>query len=408
MKVLVLNSGSSSVKFGLIETSLELMAAGRDLVLARGLVEPIGVPEASVSYETCGQPRVNFTVPVPDHNEAIRLALACLTDPRHGAIERPEEIEGVGHRIVHGGEHFRESVLIDDVVLRGIEECVDLAPLHNPHNLSGYLASKRLLPEAAHVAVFDTAFHQTLPPKAYTYALPYRLCARYRLRRYGFHGTSHRYMAERFAQIQGRPPEAFKIITCHLGNGCSMCAIDRGRSVDTTMGLTPLEGLVMGTRCGDVDPAAVLHLMTWEQLSVDGMNSLLNKGSGLYGISGISNDMRTLLERARDGDERARLALEVFCYRIRKYIGAYFAVLNGVDAVVFTGGIGENAAQIRAAACEGLDSLGIRLDPRKNEAGIGVEMDISADDAATRVWVIPTNEELLIARDTARSIAAKQ
>lgn len=407
MKVLVLNCGSSSVKFGLIETSPELMACDRDLVLARGSVEPIGVTGGFVSYETCGRPRVSFIAPVADHNEAIRIALGCLTDPLSGVIRAVDEIGGVGHRIVHGGERFRESALIDDSVIRGIEECVELAPLHNPHNLSGYLACRRLLPQAAHVAVFDTAFHQTLPPEAYTYALPHRLCARYRLRRYGFHGTSHRYMAQRFAKIHNGSPEEYKLITCHLGNGCSLCAIDRGRSVDTTMGFTPLEGLVMGTRCGDVDPAAVLHVMAWEQLSVHLMDSLLNKGSGLYGISGISNDMRTLLEHARNGDERACLALNVFCYRIRKYVGAYIAVLNGADAVVFTGGIGENAPVVRAGACKSLEALGIRLDAARNESAIGVEMDISAPDSATRIWVIPTNEELLIARDTVRCISAR-
>jgi acetate kinase len=389
MKVLVLNCGSSSVKYQLIETSPELMASGSDRLLARGSVEPVG------------------TEAIPDHNEAIRIALASLADPERGAIQRLEEIEGVGHRIVHGGERFRESVLIDDSVIRGIEECVDLAPLHNPHNLSGYFASRRLLPQAAHVAVFDTAFHQTLPAKAYTYGLPHGLCARYRLRRYGFHGTSHRYLAQRFAQIHKRYPEACKLITCHLGNGCSMCAIEGGRSVDTTMGFTPLEGLLMGTRTGDVDPAAVLHIMRWERLTVELMDSLLNKGSGLYGISGISNDMRTLLEHARRGNERACLALDVFCYRIRKYIGAYYAVLDGADAIIFTGGIGENAAAIRARACESLDSLGIRVDAATNSSALGVEADISAEGTRTRVWVIPTNEELLIGRDTARCIAGQ-
>ncbi|MGB9606246.1 MAG: acetate/propionate family kinase, partial [Bryobacteraceae bacterium] len=285
-------------------------------------------------------------------------------------------------------------------------DCVALAPLHNPHNLSGYFASLRLLPHAAQVAVFDTAFHQTMPPKAYTYALPHGLCARYHVRRYGFHGSSHRWMAERYAQLQRRPVEEFKLITCHLGNGCSMCAIEAGRSVDTTMGMTPLEGLVMGTRSGDVDAAAILHLMQWEGLNPERMNALLNKGSGLYGISGISNDMRTLLEHASRGDERAELAIEVFCYRIRKYLGAYYAVLNGADAVIFTGGIGENAPEIRARVCRSLDALGIALDERRNRMAVGCEMDLSADGARTRVWVIPTNEELLIARETVRALRA--
>lgn len=387
MKVLVLNSGSSTVKYQLFETSLELMAANQDRMLTRGIVDRIGES-------------------VPDHAAAVELALGQLTDPQRGAVRTLDEIEAVGHRIVHGGEYFSQPVRIDEAVVERIRECIALAPLHNPPNLSTYESCRERMPRAAHVAVFDTAFHQTLPPSAYTYGLPYEVCARYKVRRYGFHGTSHRYVALRFAQIQRRPPEDFKLITCHLGNGCSMCAIDRGRSVDTSMGLTPLEGLLMGTRSGDTDPGAALHLMQWERLSVEQMDSLLNHSSGLRGISGVSNDMRTLLESARGGNRRARLAIDVFCYRIRKYIGAYFAALNGADAVVFTAGIGENAPAIRAAACESLEALGIRIDPARNEAARGVEADISADGAATRVWVIPTNEELLIGRDTVRCIQA--
>ena len=399
MKVLVLNCGSSSVKFALIETG-----DGRDATLARGLLEPIGATEGTASCEIPGGRRRVRPASIPDHNRAIRLALEMLAEPEIGAIGGWEEIEAVGHRMVHGGDRFQEPAVVTEAVVRAIQDCVALAPLHNPHNLSGYFASRGLLPHAAHVAVFDTAFHQTLPPKAYTYALPHGLCARYRVRRYGFHGTSHRWMAERYAELQGRPVEEFKLITCHLGNGCSMCAIEGGRSVDTSMGMTPLEGLVMGTRSGDVDAAAVLHLMQWEQLSVERMDALLNKGSGLYGISGISNDMRTLLEHAARGDERAGLAIEVFCYRIRKYIGAYYAVLNGAAAVIFTGGIGENAPEIRRRVCESLDALGIRLDEERNRAAVGREADLSAEDARTRVWVIPTNEELLIARETVRAL----
>jgi acetate kinase len=399
MKVLVLNCGSSSVKFALIETG-----DGRDATLARGLIEPIGATEGTASCEIPGGRRRVRPASIPDHNRAIRLALEMLAEPEIGAIRGWEEIEAVGHRMVHGGDRFQEPAVVTEAVVRAIQDCVALAPLHNPHNLSGYFASRGLLPHAAHVAVFDTAFHQTLPPKAYTYALPHGLCARYRVRRYGFHGASHRWMAERYAELQGRPLEEFKLITCHLGNGCSMCAIEGGRSVDTSMGMTPLEGLVMGTRSGDVDAAAVLHLMQWEQLSVERMDALLNKGSGLYGISGISNDMRTLLEHAARGDERAALAIEVFCYRIRKYIGAYYAVLNGADAVIFTGGIGENAPEIRRRVCESLDALGIRLDEQRNRAAVGREADLSAEDARTRVWVIPTNEELLIARETVRAL----
>ncbi len=367
MRVLVLNSGSSTLKYQLIDSR-------GDRPLARGLVD-----------------RVGHTV--PDHGDAVRIALERLADWR-------AEIRAVGHRVVHGGEYFSQPVVIDDAVVARIEECAALAPLHNPINLQAYRAARALLPEAVHVAVFDTAFHQTLPGHAYTYGLPWEICARERLRRYGFHGTSHRYVSGRFAELHGRPA---KLITCHLGNGCSMCAVDGGRSVDTTMGLTPLEGLLMGTRAGDTDPAVVLHLMRSGGLGVEEMDALLNQRSGLLGVSGISSDMRTLLERERAGDARARLAIEVFCYRIRKYIGAYFAVLNGADAVVFTAGIGENAPAIRARCCGGLESLGIRLDPARNEAALAVEADISAPDAATRVWVIPTNEELLIARDTARA-----
>lgn len=388
MKVLVLNSGSSTLKYQLFEIGADPAAAHEDRMLARGIVDRIGKT-------------------VPDHAAAVQIALAELADPQHGAIRNLEEIEAVGHRIVHGGEYFSQPVLMDEAVVARIRECADLAPLHNPPNLVTYESCVRRMPHAAHVAVFDTAFHQTLSPKAYTYGLPYEVCARYKVRRYGFHGTSHRYVSLRFAEIHRRPPEEFKLITCHLGNGCSMCAIDRGRSIDTSMGLTPLEGLLMGTRAGDTDLGAALHLMKWEGLSTDQMDSLLNHSSGLYGISGVSNDMRTLLEHMRNGDARARLAFDVFCYRIRKYIGAYFAVLNGAGAIIFTAGIGENAPAVRAAACQSLDALGIRIDPARNEAAIGMEADISAGDAATRVWVIPTNEELLIGRDTVRCIQSK-
>ena len=374
MKVLVVNSGSSTIKYQLFAAG-----AGGERVLARGVVDRIGDA-------------------VPDHAAAMRIALDELGDAGRNGIE------AVGHRIVHGGEYFSEPVRIDQAVAGRIRECAALAPLHNPHNLSAYEACRERLPEAAHVAVFDTAFHQTLPPAAYTYGLPYELCARHKLRRYGFHGTSHHYVALRFAEIRGRPVEDFKLITCHLGNGCSMCAVDRGRSVDTTMGLTPLEGLLMGTRAGDTDPAAALHIMKWERVDAEGMDAMLNNESGLYGVSGVSNDMRTLLETAGQGHARARLAIDLFCYRIRKYIGAYFAALNGADAVVFTAGIGENAPAIRAACCDGLDALGIRLDKARNEAAAGVEANLSGAGATTGVWVVPTNEELLICRETVRCI----
>jgi acetate kinase len=390
VKILVVNCGSSSVKFQLIETSPELAASGAERLLARGLIDRIG--------DAAG---------VPDHEHAIRQALAALTDPQQGAIGSLAEIDAVGHRMVHGGETFRESVIIDEAVLGAIEECVPLAPLHNPHNLAGYQACRRLLPRAPHVAVFDTAFHQTLPPKAYTYGLPHVLAERHRLRRYGFHGTSHRYLTLRFAELHHSTPEAFNLITCHLGNGCSMCAVERGRSVDCSLGFSTVEGLLMGTRTGDVDASAVLRLMAWEQFSLERMQDLLHKESGLYGISGVSNDVRTLLAEARAGHARARLALDVFCYRIQKYIGAFYAALGGAHAVIFSAGIGENAPDIRAAVCAPLHALGIRLDPARNAQATGREMDISAEDAPVRVWVIPTNEELLIARDTVRCLAAR-
>lgn len=401
MKILVLNCGSSSVKFALIEVK-----GAEERTAARGEVEPIGASESTVRWRD-SQGRVTLVrAPAPDHDEAIRLALEALTEPSGGVIRTREEIGAVGHRVVHGGESFHQPTVMEEAVLEAIRECAALAPLHNPHNLSGYFAARRWLPHAAQVAVFDTAFHQTLPPRAYTYALPHELCARRRVRRYGFHGTSHRWMALRFAEIHRRPVQDFRLITCHLGNGCSMCAVAGGRSLDTTMGMTPLEGLVMGTRAGDVDAAAVLEIMQWEQLSVERMDAMLNKSSGLLGISGISHDMRTLLEAAAQGQPRAALAVEVFCYRIRKYLGAYYAVLNGADAVIFTGGIGENAPEVRARACESLEALGIRLDPARNRAAVGREMEISAENSPTRVWVIPTNEELLIARETLRAVRA--
>jgi acetate kinase len=398
MKILALNTGSSSVKFQLIETGDEQMRANTDRLLAKGMVDRIGEPAGVLSCEVQGAEAVRREGHFTDHEEALSQVLNVL-----GGLDH---IEGVGHRIVHGGDRFRESVLMDDEVVRAIESFNYLAPLHNPHHLTGYRVARRLLPHAAHVAVFDTAFHQTLPPFAYTYALPYELCEKYRLRRYGFHGTSHRYVTQRFAQITGRPLASLKLITAHLGNGCSMCAVDRGRSVDTSMGLTPLEGLVMGTRSGDIDPATVFQLMSWEHLSVEEIDALLNQRSGLLGLSGASKDMRTLLSRSAAGDARATLAVEVFCYRIRHYLGAYSAVLNGADAILFTGGIGENAAAIRARACSALESLGIEIDSAVNESANGREMDISKAEARTRVWVVPTNEELLIARDTFRCITA--
>ena len=406
MKILVLNSGSSSVKFQLIETSPGQLETNRDRVLAKGIVEKIGTAESVTACQAENGKALKLVRGVPDHRHAIEVVFECLTGA-NGVIRSPREIEAVGHRVVHGGERFTASVLITDAVVREIEGNFHLAPLHNPPNIKGYYATRTLLPHAPQVAVFDTAFHQTLPPKAYLYAIPYAFYTRRRIRRYGFHGSSHRYVASRYAQIQGRPLETFKLITCHLGNGCSVCAIDRGKSVETSMGFTPLEGLVMGTRPGDLDSGVLLYLLRNGQTSLEDAEDLLNRQSGLYGISGISNDLRDLVREAGKGDHRAHLALEVYVHRVKKYLGAYYAVLNGADAVIFTGGAGEHQAGLRAMICDSLDALGIQVDQVRNERAFGVEGAITTPGSRTQVWVIPTNEELIIARDTMRVILAK-
>lgn len=345
-----------------------------------------------------GETKSKHPQSIPDHEAALASAFKCLKHAGTGI----ENIAGVGHRVVHGGEDFRESVIMDDHVVRRIEQLSSLAPLHNPHNLKGYFASRAVLPRAIHVAVFDTAFHHTLPPRAFLYGLPREYYTRDKIRRYGFHGTSHRYLTERFAEISNKPPQAHKLITCHLGNGCSICAVDRGKSVDTSMGFTPMEGLLMGTRCGDLDPGAVLFLQRQGRQDAPGLDGLLNEASGLLGLSGVSNDMQDVANAAAQGNQRAEDAIQVFCYRVTKYIGAYFAALGGADAVIFAGGIGENAPSIRRRVCESLSALGIRLDPGRNSEAVGVEREIGAQGCSPRVWVIPTNEELLIARDTMR------
>jgi acetate kinase len=369
MKILVLNSGSSSLKFQLIETTGEQR-------LAKGEITKIGSE-------------------VPNHDEALKAAFQQLKESGTAL----EDIKGVGHRVVHGGEHFSQSAIIDDHVLHLIENASKLAPLHNPANLKGYYASKALLPHATHVAVFDTAFHQTLAPHAYLYGLPYLYYTRDKIRRYGFHGTSYRYVSERFSQVQ---PDASKIIACHLGNGCSVCAINAGKSVDTSMGFTPLEGLLMGTRSGDIDAGAVMFIAGREGIKLE---TLLNEQSGLLGISGVSNDMQDVLAEAGKGNSQAELAVQIFCYRVTKYIGAYFAAMDGADAIIFTAGIGEHAANIRARICNSLGALGMVLDSSRNDSAIGKETQISAEGASPSVWVIPTDEELVIARDTMRAIA---
>jgi acetate kinase len=401
MKVLVLNCGSSSLKLQLVETDEERARTGTDRTLARGLVENIG-GTAIIRYEPAGRKPIRETAEVLDHQTAVERTLALLCDPAGGVIRDRKEIAAVGHRVVHGGERFKSSVKIDDDVLEGIEDCFDMAPLHNPPNVRGYRAAHAALPDVPHVAVFDTSFHQTMPAHAYLYGLPYVLYQRYGLRRYGFHGTSHRFVSRRLAELLGRRPDEpdLRLITCHLGNGCSVAAIRGGRSVDTSMGFTPLEGLVMGTRCGDLDPAAILHIMGREELGAAEINAMLNKHSGLLGISGVSNDMRALLEAEAAGNERAKAAVEVFCYRLRKYVAAYVGCLAGVDGVAFAGGIGENAPLIRLRSMQGLEAMGLAVHPDANDAVHGTEAEISPPGSRARIFVVPTNEELLIARDT--------
>ncbi|MDQ3797909.1 MAG: acetate kinase [Acidobacteriota bacterium] len=408
MNVLVLNCGSSSLKFQLIATDLERIAQDADRRLASGQIERIG-GAAIITFTAEGSAPQRSAAPVRDIREALETVLRWVTSEAAGVegVGGLADIDAVGHRVVHGGEKFRQSVLISDEILRGIEDCIELAPLHNPANIRGILAAREIfgrgVPQAA---VFDTAFHQTLPEQSYLYALPYQLYRRHRVRRYGFHGTSHRYVAYRYRRLRKLARDEVNIITLHLGNGCSIAAIKNGNSTDTSMGLTPLEGLVMGTRSGDVDAAILEFISAKEGLTIHEVETLLNTQSGLLGISGLTNDMRELLAEADEsGDRRARLAIEIFCYRARKYIGAYLAAMNGADSVIFTGGIGENSARVRAMICESLAWLGVELDEDKNQAhSRGGEGVISRDDSRVSVYVIPTNEELLIARDTVRLI----
>jgi acetate kinase len=408
MNILVLNCGSSSVKFQIIATDLERIARNEDRRLARGEVERVG-GASTITLHAEGRAPQRSAAPVRDMRAAVELILrwACSEESGVEGVTSVADIQAVGHRVVHGGERFTHSVLVSDEVLRGIEDCIDLAPLHNPANLKGIAAARDVfgagLPQAA---VFDTAFHQTLPDYAYLYALPYQFYRRHRVRRYGFHGTSHRYVAYRYRQLRGFEREQTNVITLHLGNGCSAAAIRAGDSVDTSMGLTPLEGLVMGTRSGDLDPAIVDFLAAKEGLSAGEVETLLNKQSGLLGISGLTNDMRELLaEEHENNDRRARLAVEIFCYRVRKYVGSYLAAMGGADAVIFTGGIGENSAEVRARICENLAWLGLELDAEQNAAKVnGREGLISKEDSRLAAYVIPTDEELLIARDTVRCV----
>jgi acetate kinase len=406
VKVLVLNCGSSSVKFQLVETDVERAVASTDKALAKGLVENIG-GAAILKFEVEGRKPLKETGEILEHKIAVERILELLTRSDLGVLKDRREIEAVGHRVVHGGERFKTSVRIDDEVLDGIEDCFELAPLHNPPNVKGYRAARDLLERVPQVAVFDTSFHQTMPREAFLYGLPYVLYERHGIRRYGFHGTSHRFVSQRLAALLGRSPDdpGLRLVTCHLGNGCSVAAIRGGRSQDTSMGFTPLEGLVMGSRCGDLDAAIVLHLMAKEELGPGEVNALLNKHSGLLGLSGTSNDMRALLAAEAEGHQRARLAVDVFCYRLKKYLASYVGALGGVDAVAFAGGIGENAPVVRARATAGLEALGIALGTERNERARGTEAEISSEGSGVRVFVVPTNEEILIARDTCRIVA---
>lgn len=407
MNILVLNVGSSSLKFQLIDTDESRFSENADRRLARGQVERIG-GEAVYSFRAGEAEAVKGTAPLRDHRAAVEFLLRWIVGDESGVpVGSLAEIGAAGHRVVHGGERFVRSVGIDDEVLRGIEETIELAPLHNPANLRGIQAVRATLgPAVPQVAVFDTAFHHTLPERAYLYAIPYSLYRRHRVRRYGFHGTSHRFVAYRYRQLTGRSREDTRIVTLHLGNGASACAISGGVSVDTSMGFTPLEGLVMGTRSGDVDPAVLDYVAVKEGLSLPEVEALLNKQSGLLGISGLTNDMRELLAEAEEHDDRrAWLAIEIFCYRARKYVGSYMAAMGGADAVVFTGGVGENSAAIRGQICRDLEWAGVRVDDAANRATVGgAEGRVSPEGAGTEVWVIPTDEELLIARDTWRVV----
>lgn len=403
MKVLVFNCGSSSVKFQVIETSLEMIEANADKTLAHGLVEKIGLSDSRLVIEVEGRKPYQEISEILEHRTAVERVLKALVHPDHGVLKSVKEIEAVGHRVVHGGEKFASSVLVTPEVEAMIEECVVLAPLHNPHNLRGLTAARSLLPGVPHVAVFDTAFHQSMPPEAFIYGLPYELYRRHAIRRYGFHGTSHRFVSIRTARLLDRPLEDVRIVTCHLGNGCSMAAVDRGHSVDTTMGFTPLEGLLMGTRSGDLDAAILPWVMTMEDVTLSQLNAMLNKHSGLYGISGVSSDMREIEHARATGNKRARLAFEIFCYRIRKYVGAYAAAMGGLDAVTFTGGIGENSSLVRETSLFGMEFLGIELDQEANRtAPRGKEVLVSRSGSRVAVAVVPTNEERVIARDTVR------
>ncbi len=396
MKVLVINCGSSSLKFQLIDSDTEE-------VLAKGLCERIGIDGGMVTYQPEGKDKIKKQADMPDHTEAVKLVIESLIDKENGVISSLDEIGAVGHRIVHGGESFSSATIIDEKVIKAIEECNDLAPLHNPANLIGIRSCQKIMPNVPMVAVFDTAFHQTMPKKAYLYGIPYEYYEKYKVRRYGFHGTSHEYVSKRAAEFLGRDINDLKIIVCHLGNGASISAVKNGKCVDTSMGLTPLEGLFMGTRSGNLDPAILQFISNKEKLTIDEMLNILNKKSGVLGMSGVSSDFRDLGEAAHEGNEQAKTTLEAYSYRVAKYIGSYAAAMNGVDAIVFTAGVGENNIEVRQMIGEYLGYLGTGVDKDKNNIR-GEEAVISPDGAKVSVLVIPTNEELAIARETVKLV----
>ena len=392
MKILVINCGSSSLKYQILDMTNETL-------LCKGLVEKIGIDGSVITHEKVGMDKFRLETPMANHEDAIAQVLAAIQDPEHGVVKDMSEIGAVGHRVVHGGEKYADSVLITEAVMKDVEECCEIAPLHNPPNIAGINACKALMPDTPMVAVFDTAFHQTMPPESYLYAIPYEYYTKYHIRRYGFHGTSHKYVSRRAAEMLNVDLDDLKIITCHLGNGASVSAIKHGKCIDTSMGFTPLEGLVMGTRSGDIDPALVTYIRQKENLPSGKANEILNKKSGVLGISGVSSDFRDIEAAVAEGNERAALALKVFAHKVRFYIGAYIAEMNGCDAIVFTAGVGENDITMRELICHDLGNLGIKIDPLKNKIR-GKETIISADDARVKCLLIPTNEELMIAKDT--------
>ncbi len=392
MKILVINAGSSSLKYQLIDMD-------EKKVLAKGLCERIGIEGSRLNHTPAGCDKVVIESPMPSHADAIKLVIDALVDKNHGVIGSMAEIGAVGHRVVHGGESFSGSVIIDEEVKKALRDCIELAPLHNPANIIGIEACEKVMPGVKQVGVFDTAFHQTMPEEAYLYGIPYKYYEKYKIRRYGFHGTSHNYVSGKAAEMLGKDIKDLKIITCHLGNGSSVTAVKNGKVIDTTMGLTPLAGILMGTRSGDIDPAIVTFLMEKENLDIEGINKVLNKESGVFGVSGVSSDFRDLSSAAEDGNKRANAALKMFSYGIKKYIGSYAAAMGGVDVIVFTAGVGENDSQTRADITAGLEFLGIKIDSEKNKLR-GKAIDVSASDATVKTLVIPTDEEMMIALET--------